>query len=267
MSNTPSLGVHSRHLALLTLLVASTAMAGMTDVAVQITARAGGDEATVQIQQRMGRVLVSLEGEALGWSFHTRHGGISLDAPNGTHLGTVDLDATILGDPEVNLNFAVQAGSQDTEFYIASQLLTFPTITNGEAQASAAFELSDGNWPLNGATLTGIGDPSGVGGAYLAQYNGWAGDPMGPAGTTFAEDILSMQTDPGQWEATVDQSFNYPNSGWVAVPGSVGSISSLISFELTANDAASGTSRFVIVPEPSAAALIALLGFVAARRR
>ena len=266
MSTTPSLRTCSRVFAVLVLLTASVAMAGMSDVAVQVTARAGTDEATVLIEQNMGRTLVSLQGEAIGWTFHSR-GAISLDTPGGAHLGTIDLDAMILGDPEVNLNFAVQAGDQDTEFYIASQLLTFPTIVDGEAQASAAFELSDGNWPLNGATLTGIGDPGGVGGAYLSQFNGWAGDPMGPAGSTFAEDILSMATDPGQWEATVDQSFNYPNSGWATVPGAVDSMSSLISFELSANDAASGTSRFVVVPEPSAMALLALLGVVAARRR
>ena len=266
MSTTPFLRTRSVCVVALAIFATGAALGGMSDVAIEITAKAGTNEATVQIQQSMGRMLVSLEGEAVGWSFASR-GAISLDAGDGTHLGTIDLSATFIDDPEVNLNFAVQAGALDTEFYIGSSQITFPTITNGDAQASAAFELTDGNWPLDGATLTGIGDPSGVGGAYLAQYNGWAGDPMGPAGTTFAEDILSMATDPGAWEATVNADFNYPTSGWTTVPGGVSSISSLISFELSANDAASGTSRFVIVPEPGALALLVMLGVVALRRR
>jgi hypothetical protein len=177
-----------------------------------------------------------------------------------TYLGTLEtLDAFYDPDPEVNLNFSVQAGGTNTTFHIASSLLTFDTITSPEGQANAAFTLTD--FDADDASLTGIGD---TGGGYLAQYNGWAGHPAGPMGTTFAEGIYSMSA--GFLE-TVTQDFEYPASGWEPIAESVDSASSLVSFELSANDLASGTSHFEIIPEPGTLGLLMLAGMFLLRRR
>lgn len=177
-----------------------------------------------------------------------------------TCLGILDtLDALYDPDPEVNLNFSVQAGTTATTFHIASSLLTFDTITSPEGQASAAFTLTD--FDADDASLTGIGE---TGGGYLAQYNGWAGHPAGPMGTTFAEGIYSMNA--GFLE-TVTADFEYPASGWEPIGESAASASSLISFELSPNDLASGTSHFEIIPEPGTLGLLMLAGTFLLRRR
>lgn len=179
-----------------------------------------------------------------------------------TFLGSLDtFEAQVVDDPEVNLNFAVQAGSSDTDFYIASALLdNFDPIDDAEGYANASFTLTD--FDGGSAALAGIGD---TGGGYLAQYNGWAGDPFeGPQGTTFAEGLFSMSA--GFLE-TYTEDFVYPASGNEAIGVTVEDMSSLVSFTLSAQDLASGTSSYVIVPEPGALALLALGSAVLFRRR
>ena len=161
----------------------------------------------------------------------------------------------------MDVSCSVPSGPSDTSFFIASALLAFDTIPAAlaEGRASASFTLTDFN--ADDATLTGIGE---AGGGYLAQYNGWAGDPFGgPQGTTFAEGIHSMNA--GFLE-TVTEDFDHPASGMLLIGEDVHDMSSLVSFTLSPQDLASGTSSFVIVPEPGALALLAM-GCVALLRR
>jgi len=165
-----------------------------------------------------------------------------------------------LEDPVVNLNFAVQAGAAaSTTFMIASSLLTFPTISNAQGAASASFTVTDfansGGASLNGQT--GTGNAFG----YLAQYNGFAGTQTG---STFAESIPTLNAPAG---GTNTLSNNTPGVGYQAIAGSIGSISSAVKFTLSRFDLASGTTSFVVVPEPSSLLLIALGGLFATRRR
>ncbi len=172
-------------------------------------------------------------------------------------LGSLDtFTAEIVGDPEVNLTFAVQAGSADIDFHIASALLSdFDPIVNASGYARASYTLTD--FDGGSATLTGIGD---TGGAYLAQYNGWAGTPEG---TTFGEGIYSMSA--GFLE-TVTMDYAYPETGYMPIGDTVVDMSALVSFGLTAQDLASGTSSYVI-PEPGGALALLTIGLAAARRR
>lgn len=157
-------------------------------------------------------------------------------------------------DPQVNLNFSVQAGAADTQFTISSALLTFPTIDTPEARASAAFTVSDLNG--NGVTLTGAG-PNG--GGYVAQYNG-----LVPGGTTFAELIPNVAT--ATPFGTMTESDHEPAVGYTALGEPVSDMSVQVAFDLTAHDIASGTTTFVIVPEPGGLLMVAV-GFLAVLRR
>jgi len=239
-------------------LAPGVANADLPDVVFEITAEVGPLSVTVPILSEWG----TYDPETQTWTWELPE---ALDFwSDDVFLGSLtQFDATLVQDPEVNLDFAVQAGPDGSIFHIASSEITFETIPAAFAvgRASAAFTLTDSSGDFNGATLTGIGD---TGGAYLAQYNGWAGNPLGPDGTTFAEGIYSMIAPPG---GIVDESYNEPEIGYTAIGEDVSSMSSLISFDLSAADSASGTSIFVIVPEPGALALLALGGVVLLRRR
>ena len=233
------------------------AFADVPDVVFEVTAASGPLSVTVPILSEWGEYNPTTQ----TWSW-TSTEPIQFWANNhSVFLGSLnDFSASLVGDPEVNLNFSVQAGPSDTMFHIASALLDgFDPITNAMGYAHASFSLTD--FDGNTATLTGT-CPNG--GAYLAQYNGWAGAPGGPLGTTFAEGITQMNAGMIQ---TVTQDFDHPVSGYLPISGTVNNMSSLISFELSHDDLASGTSNFVIIPEPAALASLALCSLLAFRRR
>ncbi len=238
------------------LLAVGVAKADLPEVVFEITAEVGSISVTVPILSEWG----DYDPETQTWTWQLPE---AMDFwANDVFLGSLtEFDATLVQDPEVNLNFAVQAGPNPTVFYVASSEITFDPIDPAWGRASAAFTLTDSSGDFDGAWLTGIGD---TGGAYLAQYNGWAGNPMGPDGITFAEGIFSMAAGPG---GIVDETYNEPESGYSGIPDPVDSMSSLISFELSAADSASGTSAFSIIPEPGALALLALGGLALLRRR
>jgi hypothetical protein len=170
-------------------------------------------------------------------------------------MGTLQAQDTQLQfaqDPSVNLNFAVEAGPEagGTEFTIRSALLSFPTIFNASGRTSAAFTLTDGI-DEDGATLGPLSaDP----GSYKAQYNGY------PDGTAFTYLIPQMVADP---MGTTSLSEEYPGGGlYQAIADPVSDMSAQVSFLLTPNDLASGTTVFEIIPEPVAGLGLIVLGVV-----
>lgn len=144
-------------------------------------------------------------------------------------------------DPQVALGFSVVSGLSDTSFLIASGLLSFPPIPSPEAAASAGLTLTATDIGGSGATLTGNGPG---GGSYLAEYNG---------GTLFAELLPGLST-----SGSVSQSASQPLT---AISGPATDMNASFTFTLTAEDLASGTSNFVIIPEPAALALLLVAGF------
>jgi MYXO-CTERM domain-containing protein len=256
MSTNGILRAGSRAVAVCALVLAvGAAKADLPEVVFEVTAEVGSLSVTVPILSEWG----DYDPETQTWTWQMPE-AMEFWAEN-VFLGTLtQFDAMLVQDPEVNLDFAVQAGPEGSTFHIASSQIMFDPIDPAWGRASTAFTLTDSSGDFDGATLTGIGA---TGGAYLAQYNGWAGNPMGPDGTTFAEGIFSMSAGPG---GIVDESYNEPELGYSFIPVPVDSMSSLISFDLSASDSASGTSTFVI-PEPSALALLALGGLALLRRR
>lgn len=159
---------------------------------------------------------------------------------------------SLFEDPSVNLNFAVQAGATDAIVTMTSSTLPV-SLTNPSASAQIAWNLSDGDFSDidgdgNYASLRG---QYGSGGAYRARYN---------AGSVFTDLVTSEQ------HAGFGDSIGFTDSYVSSIAGGVTQISSQIYFELTANDLASGTSEFEVIPEPaSLLLLVASLGLL--RRR
>jgi hypothetical protein len=183
--------------------------------------------------------------------------GIQLQDGDGDVIATLDSGTFMaVGDPVVNLLFHVTAGASDTVFSIASGLVSFPAIVNGEGTASVGMTLTDSGQDT-GANLTGLGGPSNAR-AYQANYNGFA-----PAGTNFVEFIPGLSTAiPGDSTSGSDGT-----GGFIPIPGAVTDMSARCAFLLSANDSASATSTYNIrVPEPTSVMLV-LAGVLAFRRR
>lgn len=174
---------------------------------------------------------------------------------NGDVLATLSAASVVIRhDPVINMDFNVQASSQNTIFTVNSGLLSFPQISAPVGAASAGVTVTDLNG--NGATLTPDGNS-----IYTSHYNGEY-----PAGTLFA-DLLGSQVSAGAFQ-TASASDEYPGGGSYASIGEpVVDMSAAWTFTLSAYDVASGTSTFVVVPAPAGVGLLGLAGLAAIRRR
>jgi hypothetical protein len=234
------------------------AAADMFGAILQLEATSDGGSGSWSPGPRDGVCCLQMDGngdiERLSWHL-IRPIDVFSDRNPDQVLATLEsATVTYINDPQVNMDFAVQAGTEDTEIKLASSLLSFPTIYDAEGVASAAYTVADLDG--DGVTLTGIGD---TGGAYLAQYNGWAAFLLG---TTFAEVIETLSAD--AW-STDSVSVDVPETGTLSIDDPVYDMSALAHFNLTANDLASGTTTYVIVPEPGSLLLL-VLGLAAAAR-
>ncbi|MBU0639366.1 MAG: hypothetical protein KKB50_10925 [Planctomycetes bacterium] len=156
-------------------------------------------------------------------------------------------------DPQIALTFGVTAGTTDTHFVITPALLNFPTLNTPEGVASIGVTLTEVDG--DDAALTGTG----AGGyAFQTQYNGYV-----PGGTTFAQ-FIDLVEEP---DAYGSETANGNTGGFVPIGVPVSNMSMQLDFSLTANDSASGTSVYVITPEPAQLALLVLGLFCAVRRR
>lgn len=164
----------------------------------------------------------------------------------------VNASEMIIGDPVINLNFLVIAGAADTTFTISSALLSFPALDDAVATASAQIGSTDLDG--NGVTVSGLhaGDTKG----YRADYNG-----LVPGGTNFA--MLVDDQVGGAFTSNIE-SETEPTQ---AIGDGIADMSSQFRFTVSANDQASGTSIYVVTPEPASLALLALGGLAVLRRR
>ena len=191
-----------------------------------------------------------------GQTSYTLASPIQLRASDNTLLGTVNgLSCSMLSDPAVFLDFSVHAVATGN-FTFDSGVLSFPTIAVPAAFATAAMTLT-----ADGSTATLTGNFAG-GHSYEATYNG---------GTVFA-DLDSTFTSPPDTSAVETERFPAVGTTPIGVP--VSSMRAQWDFNLTANDDASGTSRYDIEPVPDASTLmlafagvVPLAGCLVRRRR
>jgi uncharacterized protein (TIGR03382 family) len=230
---------------------AASASADISDVVFRITATGqNGDDVWVA---RLSDGGWNPDGS---WSWNLA-APVELRSESGALLGTLTQAGThIIEDPQITLGFFVQAGNVPANFVIQSALLSFPTMTNPDGRMSGSVTVTDGG--LDGATLTG----NQAGGDFLwGQYNG-----VVPTGTTFATIIQGpLNAAPGLSDS---ESENLPPGvGFMPIAGNVSDMSLQWAFTLSANDVASGTGTYIIVPGPAGAGVLGLAGLAVLRRR
>ncbi|MDX9911910.1 MAG: hypothetical protein RBS39_08770 [Phycisphaerales bacterium] len=155
----------------------------------------------------------------------------------------------------LGLSFVVQAGAVDTVFTFTTATVQIPGgYLNPDARASAGLTLTDSNG--NGATLTGLQ----TGGNYHTAFYNNASSEF----SNLVQGPLVVVNPNGSTNANED----FPGPvGYATIPGLVNDISAQFSFRLTANDQASGTSVFVVVPTPASIALLGISGLALTTRR
>ncbi|MBI5864676.1 MAG: hypothetical protein HZB38_09235 [Planctomycetes bacterium] len=151
----------------------------------------------------------------------------------------LNIDLLLRNSPvnEVQLGFVVEAGHDSTTFHIDAPINRFLSIPAAEARgrATASFTIADMDGDF--AMLVGSGPPGT--GAYTASYNAAADDP----GSPFTNLVYFVYA--GQ-DSSATGSQNDPPAGYRPIGSIVRSSTVEISFEMTANDLASSTTRFVI---------------------
>jgi len=223
------------------------AFADLSSVVFSVTAANQQGSGTYQATIDQG----SWSGETYTWT----GGGVDITDSSGEVIATlVSARMMYQADPQVGIIFDVLAGGTDTQFTISSGLLSFPGFGGATGVASAGLTVTDAGQD-DGAVATGNGGSGNS--AYQANYNGLA-----PAGTIFAQFIPSVVVaNPGGTNTGLGST-----GGFLPIPGTVSSMSAQYSFLLSANDSASGTSNFVIIPEPASLGLV-LAGALAFLRR
>ena len=160
-----------------------------------------------------------------------------------TAIGDAFIDSLKIklnGDPEVGIEFGVRAGSLGTTFDILSDVVSFDPMTNPQAYGSAGVTLTDRGGSA-GASIVGLFD----GKVHQARYN---------STSVFGNLVRGFSISSG----TLTNDENKPLSGSEVISGSVSSIESEFYFSLSARDSASGTSTFVVIPEPATMSILAL---------
>lgn len=192
-----------------------------------------------------------------GALYSSLDGPVDIVSDSGNVIATVtNLNALLIADPVVNMNFAMFAGNSTTVFKVTSTLLSFDTINNPIGRASSSLSITDSDG--NGATAIGLYDGGKV---FKANYNG-----LIPGGTTFAS-LVNSPIVVGPFDSNNPGDYEESGPGFTPIGEPVSSMSTEFNFSLTARDQFAATSTFVIIPSPGSAVLLGLAGLAGLRRR
>lgn len=235
----------------------SAAVAGITDPGLIIEASNANGSGTYQVFLSNGSWSKNTAGHDV-WRWTSPAEGYDIFDDNFNVIAHVGLmQCEMVSDPQVTVNFSVNATALATNFAITTGVLSFPSgIASGAmGRATAGVTITDNDG--DGATLNG-----GFGGfGYRANYNGTI-----PSGSVFSTLLNGPLVAAADDSATLSQSTGgYP--GYQAIGGAVNSMQAKFNFQLSPNDTASGTSFYEIIPSPASAVLLAGAGLVGAARR
>jgi hypothetical protein len=233
----------------------------ISDVIFSIEAEGpGGSSASYEVPLTSGNI----NGDTLTWALSSP---MPLVAANGIEIGMLQTASVMyVADPVVVLNFLVSSGGGGS-FTVTSANLSFAGISNAIGRSSSAVTVTD--FGGDGATISGNFPNNDT---FRSFYNDPGNVPT--TGTTFATLTPGISSSPFS-SATSSEGFP-DNAGTFSsmdenggTLGTVSSMSSQWKFSVSANDSASGTSTYVIVPEPGSCLLclcgMAVVGFI--RRR
>lgn len=194
-------------------------------------------------------------------------GEISLvDPDSGTELGRLESLSILAGDegatrglpPKVvDMSFSVKAGTSNTSFSMNSALLDGFVRPNAQALANASYTVTDDDG-VNGATLSEPGNDG-----FGATFQSFYGVSAGPTTNVFADLLPSLSALPGDDSAVT----SVGTGGFAGNLGTVTSMQTRVAFDLSANDLASGTTVFALIPEPASLVLLAVGAVAVFRRR
>ena len=220
---------------------------------IQIEATGGGHTATFEEVFPVG----SFDG-LLNWS---------LPAPlnlveEGINLGSVNsLEVMFDADPQVDLNFSLVNNNLNypVMFTISTATIAFTPVPNAQAAASASVTLTQGAGSPEGASITGLFPNDKI---YQARYS--TTYPVNSQ-TVFADLCSSMSFASGLGTSGTE---TVPPVGFTNLGTTVYMMESQFKFILSPGDQASGTSAFLIIPEPaSILSLLAVAGLLLLKRR
>ena len=231
------------------------AVAALTVVAAPLAASASFDGPALTVTATnsfgTGSWAVSLDefrfnsaNDSYVWSLN---GPVDIKNQSGDVIATLGgANAYYQEDPVIALGFLVQAGASDTHFTINSSLLSFSTINPAQGQVSAGTSLTD---------VDGDGAKIDAGGKLYGAYtNGFL--------TNLFQGLVDGSNAGSGGTATTNESF-----GFSPIAGGVSDMSSRWDFTLSANDMASGTSRYEVVPEPVTLVAFGLAALALKRRK
>lgn len=152
---------------------------------------------------------------------------------------------------QVDLSFALTNSSltEPTMFNIRTITIAFDAVPNAEAAAFAAVTLTDGAGSPAGAAMTGLLTDNRI---YQARYST---DGVVNTSTVFASLAPSISFASGLSAQSAEA---LPTAGMLPLAGDCYMMESEFSFILSPGDQASGTSTFLVTPEPVTLVLLTL---------
>lgn len=177
---------------------------------------------------------------------------------DGMPLGSIEsLQAGFQADPQIDLAFSlINTSAFPTTYTISTATIGFAGIPSAEAVASASITATNGLGSPAGVSTTG-----GYAGGTKSYQAVYSSTTPANSGTVFASLANNLSASLGASDTEMSPLVGTTNIGTVYM------MQSSYKFTLSAGDQASGTSTFVIVPEPGSVLLLVLGGAFAIRRR